>query len=89
MTDFMKEADDIMKYLNSRFSTSKYLYLPWVKFLDVAGKMVSPFMKELNEYKNKVSNLIRYVLLNNGNKNINDADWRILRKIYSVQNIIE
>jgi hypothetical protein len=78
-----------MKYVNSRFSTSKYFYLPWLKFLDVAGKMVSPFLAHLAKYKNKISNLIRYVLLNNGNKNINETDWRILRKMYSVQNIIE
>jgi hypothetical protein len=89
MNGFMKESEDIMKYLDSRFSTTKYSYLPWLKFLDVANKMVSPFMEHLEEYRNKLTNLIRYVLLNNGNKNINEADWRILRKIYSAKSIFE
>ena len=89
MNEFVKEAEDIMKYLNSKFSTTKYSYLPWIKFLDVAYKMVSPFLDHLEEFKNKITNILRYVLLNNGNKDVNLTDWRVLRKIYSVRSIIE
>lgn len=89
MDDFVKEAEDVMRHLNSKFSNTKYSYLPWTKFLDVAYKMVSPFFDRLEEFKNKVTNILRYVLLNNGNKDANQADWRILRKIYSVRSIIE
>lgn len=77
-----------MKYLNSKFSATKYSYLPWIKFLDVAYKMVSPFLDHLEEFKNKITNILRYVLLNNGNKDVNQTDWRVLRKIYSVRSII-
>jgi hypothetical protein len=48
MGEFIKEAEDIMRPLHSRFSTSQYQYLPWIKFLDVAGKMVSAFFQELD-----------------------------------------
>lgn len=40
---FTKDCETVMTHLNKQFSTSQYSYQPWLRFLDVAYKMTSPF----------------------------------------------